>query len=28
MQALEVLPPSSHRDALWALAAQLLDRRS
>jgi octaprenyl-diphosphate synthase len=28
MQALEVLPASGYRDALWALAAQLLDRRS
>ena len=28
MQALEVLPESPHRDALWALAEQLLDRRS
>ena len=28
IQALEVLPASTYRDALWALAEQLLDRRS
>jgi octaprenyl-diphosphate synthase len=28
MQALETLPTSTYRDALWALAEQLLDRRS
>jgi octaprenyl-diphosphate synthase len=28
MQALEILPTSTYRDALWALAEQLLDRRS
>ena len=27
IEALEVLPPSTYRDALWALAEQLLDRR-
>jgi octaprenyl-diphosphate synthase len=28
MQALDALPASTYRDALWALAEQLLDRRS
>jgi octaprenyl-diphosphate synthase len=28
IQALDALPPSTYRDALWALAEQLLDRRS
>jgi octaprenyl-diphosphate synthase len=28
IQALDALPPSTYRDALWALAEQLLDRRT
>jgi octaprenyl-diphosphate synthase len=28
IQALDALPASTYRDALWALAEQLLDRRS